>query len=155
MALSGEQEYATEVAASVAQCFATVTDFDSYPDWFSTVERTTVLQRYRSGLAKQVEFHVNITIKTIRYVLEYEYDKPTRLTWEAVDGDVEAIEGMYLFEKIGATRTRATCRQAVSIGFWVPGPIRTIMERQAVKQSVLEFKAAVEAAKREARRRKR
>lgn len=144
MALSGEQEFTTEVAASVQQCFATITDFEKYPSWFGTIERAIVLERDSSGLGKRVEFHIDMRLKTVRYVLEYEYDKPTQLTWQAVDGDIEAIEGRYDFEKLGPKLTRVTCRQAVSLGFWLPGPFRKIMERQALKQSVLEFKAAAE-----------
>ena len=155
MALSGEQEFTTEVNASVDQCFSTITSFESYPDWFSSIGHSTVLERYRDGLGKVVEYRVDMKLKTVRYVLEYEYDKPTRLAWRSVDGDIEAIEGSYLLERLGPKLTRATCRQAVSIGFWVPGPIRKIMERQALQQSVLEFKAAAEAAAREAAARRR
>jgi ribosome-associated toxin RatA of RatAB toxin-antitoxin module len=149
------QEFSTEVHASVAQCFATITDFERYPQWFSTIRRAKILNRHPNRLAKQVEYYIDMKIRTIRYVLEYEYDKPTDLTWKAVDGDIEAIEGSYRFEKLGPTLSRATCRQAVSLGFWVPGPLRALMERQALKQAVLEFKAAAEmAAKEKARRKK-
>lgn len=141
-----EQEFSTEVRASLAQCFATITAFDNYPTWFSTVEQTKILERYPNRLAKRVEYHVDMKLKTVRYVLEYEYDKPTQLTWKSIDGDIESIEGSYQFEKLGPSLSRATCRQAVSLGFWLPGPVRALIERQAVKQSVLEFKAAAEAA---------
>jgi ribosome-associated toxin RatA of RatAB toxin-antitoxin module len=146
MSVSGEQEFSTEVTASMEQCFATITAFEQYPDWFASIEETRVLDRHPDGLAKRVEFYIDMTLKTIRYVLEYHYEKPTRLTWKAVDGDLEAIEGDYVFEKLGPRRSRVTCRQSVSLGFWVPGPIRTLLERQALQQSVLEFKAAAEAA---------
>jgi ribosome-associated toxin RatA of RatAB toxin-antitoxin module len=155
MALSSEQAFTTEVAASVAQCFAIITDFDKYPQWFSAIEHTQVLSRWPDGLAKRVEYRIDMKLKSIRYVLEYTYDKPTRLDWKSVDGDVEAIAGSYLFEKLGPKRSRVTCRQAVSLGFWVPGPLRKIMERHALQQSVLEFKDAAEhAAKKPARSRR-
>lgn len=147
--LGNAQEFSAEVQASLAQCFTTITQFESYPEWFSTVKRTKVLSRHANRLAKRVEFHVDMKIKTVRYVLEYEYDKPARLTWKAVDGDIEAIEGSYDFEKLKPNLTQVTCRQAVSLGFWVPGPIRSLIERQALKQSVLEFKAAAEQAAQE------
>ncbi len=146
MSTPAEQEFTAEFAVSVPQCFATIIDFDQYPRWFSTVESTQVLQRYPNGLAKRVALRVDMKIKTIGYVLEYKYDKPTGLTWKAVEGDLESIEGSYLFEKLSAKRSRVTCRQAVAIGFWVPGPLRALIERQALKQSVLEFKAAAESA---------
>jgi polyketide cyclase/dehydrase/lipid transport protein len=150
MSASEEQEFSAEIAASGDHCFAAITTFEKYPEWFSPIERATVLARYRDGLAKRVEYYINMRIKTIRYVLEYRYDKPTHLTWKAVDGDLESIVGSYVFEKLGPRRTRATCRQAVSIGFWVPGPLRALMERQALKQSVLEFKAGAEASAKQA-----
>ena len=145
MALT-EQEFSTEVHATVAQCFATITDFENYPNWFSTIRRTKVLDRHPNRLARRVEYFIDMKLKTIRYVLQYEYHKPTQLTWKSVDGDIEAIEGRYVFEKLGPTLSRVTCRQAVSLGFWVPGPLRSVMERHALKQSVLEFKAAAEQA---------
>jgi ribosome-associated toxin RatA of RatAB toxin-antitoxin module len=144
MALSGEQEFTTEVHASVQQCFATITAFEQYPKWFSGITAAAVIQRYRNGLGKVIDFRMDMKLKSVRYVLQYEYDQPTQLTWRAVDGDIESIEGVYRFEKLGPKLTSATCRQAISLGFWIPGPLRGLFERQALKQSVLEFKAAAE-----------
>jgi ribosome-associated toxin RatA of RatAB toxin-antitoxin module len=154
MSAAAQQEFTTDVAASVDQCFATITDFAHYPEWFSSVESAKVVTRYPDGLAKRVALRVDIKFKTIGYVLEYAYDQPTGLTWNAVAGDLESVEGSYTFGKLGAKRTRVTCRQAVAIGFWVPGPLRGLLEHQALKQSVLEFRTAVEkAAKASATRR--
>jgi ribosome-associated toxin RatA of RatAB toxin-antitoxin module len=146
MSVSGEQEFSAEIDASVDQCFATITDFEQYPNWFSSIKKARVLERYPDGLAKRIEFFLDLKLKMLRYVLEYRYDQPTHLTWKAVDGDVEAVDGEYRLEKLKPRLTRATCRQAVALGFWVPGPIRKLIERQALQQSVLEFKAASEAA---------
>jgi ribosome-associated toxin RatA of RatAB toxin-antitoxin module len=154
MALSGEQQFTTEVAAPLHVCFETITAFENYPDWFSSIEHTSVLERHPDGLGRLVEYRIDVKLKSIRYVLEYEYDKPTHLSWRAVEGDVEAIEGAYVFEKLGAKLSRATCRQAISLGFWLPGPIRKIVELQALKQSVLEFKAAAENAARQTAKRR-
>ena len=139
-----EQVYSTEVRASAAHCFAVITDFENYPKWFSTIQRISVVAQYPNRLARQVEFNVDMKLKTVRYVLEYEYKRPTLLSWKSVDGDLESIEGSYQFEKLGPALTRATCRQAISFGFWLPGRLRSWLEGQALKQSVLEFKAAAE-----------
>ena len=146
MSVNGEQEFTTEVDASVQQCFATITEFEKYPEWFSSIQHTAVVDRHPDGLGKQVEFSIDMKLKSIRYVLEYAYEKPARLTWHSIDGDVESIHGSYLFEKLGPQRSRVTCRQAIAVGFWVPGPIRKVLEASALRQSVLEFKAAAEAA---------
>ncbi|MBI3783094.1 MAG: SRPBCC family protein [Deltaproteobacteria bacterium] len=146
MSVSGEQEFSVEIAASQQRCFATIIDFERYPEWFSSIQEAVVLSRYEDGLGREVEFRINMTLKTIRYVLEYSYEKPSRLWWRSIDGDVDSIEGNYVLQKIDAKRTQVTCRQAVAVGFWVPGPIRKLLEQTALRQSVLDFKAAAEAA---------
>lgn len=144
MAIEGEQEFSAEVGASITHCFNTLVDFAKYPQWSSPIRKTTVLERYPNKLARRVEFELDLKLRTVRYVLEYVYEKPSKLTWQSCDGDVESIDGSYTLEKLGPKKTRVTCRQRVLFGFWVPGPIRSVIERSALQQSVLEFKAAAE-----------
>jgi len=144
MTLDAAQEYTVEIAASQADCFAAVVDFERYPTWASAVVQTRVLTRGPSDVARTVEFHVDAKLKTIRYVLEYTGKKPSRLSWRSIDGDVELIEGTYRFRKLAPTRTEATCRQEIRLGFWLPGPLRTLAARTALQQSVSEFKLEVE-----------
>jgi len=142
---SQEQSYTTEVAASPADCYAVITDFPAYPRWSSAVCLAEVRQHHPDGTAKQVQMELDIKIRRIRYVLEYQHEPPTRLTWSLVEGDVKGIEGSYVFEEISTDRTQVTCTQAVDVGFWVPGFLRSIFERQALKDSVEEFKREIEA----------
>ena len=144
MTLDAAQEYSVEVEASQAACFDAVLDFERYPSWSSAVSRAHILTRDDDGVGRTVEFHIDAKIKSIRYVLEYTCRRPTQLTWRSVDGDVESIEGIYRFRKLGPNRTEATCRQEIRLGFWLPGPLRKLAERTALKQSVDEFKAEVE-----------
>jgi hypothetical protein len=144
MAADAEQEFTTEIAASQAVCFDAILDFEAYPRWSSAVQEANVLETDRAGQGRIVEFFIDMRIKRVRYVLEYSYKKPTELTWRSVDGDVESVEGAYRFRKLGPQLTEASCRQVVSLGFWVPGPLRKLAERTALRQSVLEFKEEVE-----------
>jgi ribosome-associated toxin RatA of RatAB toxin-antitoxin module len=137
------QSYSTEIAASVADCFAVVTDFAAYPDWSSPITECRVVDRHPDGLARRVAFALDMTLKTVRYVLEYSYEPPHTLHWHMVEGDLRAVEGSYHFEERGG-RTTATCAQSVDIGFWIPGPIRRAFEHKALHDSVEEFKKAVE-----------
>ena len=61
------------------------------------------------------------------------------------------VEGSYEFAEAGS-RTKATCTQAIDIGFWVPGPIRRPFEQKALRDSVEEFKVAVESRGRASRK---
>jgi uncharacterized membrane protein len=144
MAADATQEFSVEVLATPEQCFDMIVDFDRYPEWSSAVQSATVLKKGRGGIGRVVEFHIDLRLKTVRYVLEYEHQKPKRLMWHSIDGDVESIEGSYDFRGRGANMTEATCRQEVRLGFWIPGAIRKLAERTALRQSVMEFKEEVE-----------
>lgn len=144
MALDAAQEVSLEIEASQAQCFAAILEFERYPEWSSAVESARIVERDKAGVGRIVEFHIDMKIRRVRYVLEYKYKEPSELTWRSIDGDVESIEGRYQFRKLGPKRTEAICRQEIQLGFWVPGPLRKLAERTALKQSVSEFKADLE-----------
>jgi uncharacterized membrane protein len=144
MSVEGAQEFTVEVAASPAACFDTIVDFERYPEWSSSIRSARVLERDRAGLGRRVEFLLDMRVRTVRYVLEYRHRKPQSLTWRSVDGDVESIEGAYRFEARGRDRTEVTCRQEIRLGFWIPGMLRRLAERSALRQSVEEFKSEVE-----------
>ena len=137
------QSYSTAVAGTIEECFAVLTDFDAYPQWSSPIKACRVLERHPDGLAKRVEFTLDMTIKTIRYVLEYTYDPPHGATWRLLEGDVKDVTGSYRFDETASGIT-ATCTQSVDLGFWVPGFIRSLAEAKALRDSVEEFKHAVE-----------
>jgi hypothetical protein len=139
-----EQSYMTEVGASVDDCCAVLLDFERYPAWSGPTTACKVLERDSEGRAIVVEMTLDMKIRNVRYVLAYEYDLPRRADWHLVEGDVTNIVGSYEFEAIDGKRTRATCRQAVDLGFWIPGPLRRMIERQALRDSVHEFKAEAE-----------
>ena len=128
------QSYSATVAGTIDQCFAVLTDFEAYPQWSSPIKKCRVLERHPDGLAKRVEFTLDMTIKTIRYVLEYTWESPSGATWRLVDGDVKDVDGSYRFEET-ATGVKATCTQAVDLGFWVPGFIRSWPRRRPASSS--------------------
>ncbi len=140
---NARQSFTAETDASAKDCFAVVTDFASYPSWSSVITSAEVIDRTPDGLARRVRFELDMKFKTVRYVLDYTYEPPRRVTWKLVEGDLEDVEGAYTFER-ASRKTRVTCEQAVSLGFWIPGPIRRVAEQKALKDSVLEFIAEVE-----------
>jgi hypothetical protein len=137
------QSYSTPVDGSLDDCFAVLTDFEKYPDWSGPVKECRVLDRHPDGLPRRVAFTLDMTLKTIRYVLEYSYERPRRARWKLVEGDIKDVQGSYEFET-DAGSTKATCTQSIDLGFWVPGPIRRPFEQKALRDSVEEFRRAVE-----------
>jgi hypothetical protein len=140
MSLDAAQEVRVEIAAPQLACFNAIVDFERYPAWSGQVTRARILEYDADGIGRVVEFLIDARVKTLRYVLEYAYRKPSQLTWRSIDGDVESIEGIYRFRKLGPARTAATCRQEIKLGFWLPSPLRRLAERSALTQSVAEFK---------------
>lgn len=139
-----QQTFTTPIAAPLAVCYAAIADFESYPTWSSPITHIAVLDRHPDGRARRVEFEVDMKLRTVRYVLEYTWLPPDRLTWKMAEGDLADIEGSYTFEADGPERTTATCTQGISLGFWVPSVILRPIEQTALRQSVLEFKAEAE-----------
>jgi hypothetical protein len=139
-----QQSFSTPIDAPVELCYAAIADFESYPSWSSPVSKIAVLDRHPDGHARRVEFVVDMKLREVRYVLEYTWHPPKRLTWKMTEGDLADIEGSYTFEADGAGKTTATCSQAISLGFWVPSLVLKPIEQTALRQSVLEFKAEAE-----------
>lgn len=139
-----QQSFSTAIEAPADLCYHAIADFEAYPSWSSPITKVAVLDRYSDGFARQVEFFIDMKLKTVRYVLEYTWLPPDRLTWKYVDGDLHDVVGSYVFEPLDTARTHATCSQAVSLGFWIPGLLRRTFEQTALRQSVLEFKAEAE-----------
>jgi hypothetical protein len=148
--MSGDsQSFSVEVEAGMSVCVSVLLDFPRYPNWSGPIQSCRVLEVDAAGRGRIVEFVLDVKIRSVRYVLEYAYDlggddKPSSATWSLVEGDVAGIAGSYRFESLGKGRSRATCSQTVDLGFWIPGPLRRIFERQALRDSVMEFKAEAE-----------
>ena len=149
-----QQSFSTSIEAPLDLCYAAIGDFDAYPTWSSPITSIKVLERQPDGQAKRVEFVVDMKVRSVRYVLEYTWHPPDRLTWKMVDGDLADIEGSYVFKRETAGRTHATCSQGISLGFWVPSLILRPIEQTALRQSVLEFKTEAERLAKRTRRAK-
>jgi len=140
-----KQSHVEVVEAPIEVCFETIVDFAHYPEWFSGISTAEVLESDPVAGTWTVRYGLDMILKTIRYTLEYRSRRPHELTWKLVAGDVSDVEGIYTFTSLEPDLTEAECRQAVDVGFWIPGPLRRTFERSAVADSVREFKAAAEA----------
>src|SRR5439155_90386 len=70
------QSYSVEIAGSLEDCFAVLTDFDAYPSWSGPVTECRVLERHPDGLPKRVAFSLDMMLKIVHYTLDYEYEPP-------------------------------------------------------------------------------
>jgi hypothetical protein len=139
---STQAEHTEVIAGSPAACLDALLDFGSYAEWQSAVKSAEVVE---PGSDPVVEFKIDAKLKTVRYVLRYHPEPPSRLWWEYVEGDVRSISGEYVLEDLGDGSTRATYRLDIDPGRFVPGPIRKALTDVVMHGSVRELKQRVEA----------
>jgi hypothetical protein len=137
-------EQSIEIPAPPPACFDAIVDFETYPDWQNAVIATEVLDRYDTGLGKNVRLTVDARFRDVIYVLLYHYDPPGRLWWDFVEGEgVAYIDGEYLFEP-RRKATVATYRLGVDAGVPMPGIVARKLNEVVMRRAVEDLRAEVE-----------
>ena len=137
----GEQQI--EIPAPPGDCFAAITDYESFPRWQDAVLRTRVLDRNSHGLGRTVEVTADAKFREVTYRLRYEYERPRRIWWDFVSGEgVEHIEGEYLLEPDGGG-TLAIYRLGIDPGVPVPGLVARRLNAGVMRRSVEDLRDEV------------
>lgn len=111
-----------DVDATAEELFDIVTDVDAFPEWLSDVKEVEILETDADGRPAAARMRVDVTLREVEYVLEYEYDHPHSVSWTSrPGGDVKSIEGSYTFEITDEGATNVTYDLAIDPGFPVPG----------------------------------
>lgn len=111
-----------DVDATAEELFAIVADLEHYPEWLTDVRRVEVLETDEAGYPVASEMVVDVKIREVRYVLEYDWEHPDRVSWTSrPGGDVKLIEGSYTFAINDDGTTRVVYELAIDPGFPVPG----------------------------------
>lgn len=74
------------VAAPPARFFDLVVDFARYPEFVPGVKAAKP-RPAAPGAPVDVEYEVDLGVKTISYVLRHVLERPTRVSWHLVSGD--------------------------------------------------------------------
>lgn len=133
-----------DIEATVDEIMEIASDFESYPDWNSEVKSVEVLEHDDEGRPTQVAWKVDARIKTVGYVLEYDYsDLPAGYSWQLVEGDVKQLRGSYTFDEFDDV-TDVSYELILDPGFPVPGLLRRQGERRLKEAALDGLKARVE-----------
>ncbi len=73
------------IDAAVEEFFDIVVDYPRYPEFVPGLKHCRV--RDVNG-EKHVEYELDLGLRTIRYVLRHEEERPRRVSWSLVSGDV-------------------------------------------------------------------
>jgi ribosome-associated toxin RatA of RatAB toxin-antitoxin module len=81
-----------------------VVDYERYPEFVPGIKGCTVKAK---GPPRQVEYELDLGLKRIKYTLRHDEEKPRRVAWSLVSGEMMKVSnGSWELEDLGG-RTRA------------------------------------------------
>lgn len=100
-----------------------IADYAAYPDFVPGVKRCRVVHEDKG--VKDVEYEVDLGVKTIKYVLRHLEHAPTKMTWSLVKGEMMKVSNgaWELSNHSGKTLARYTVEVQVSKPPLVPQAI--------------------------------
>lgn len=134
------------IAGTPQRCFDEIVDYESFPEWQGAVRACKVVRRDKNGLAERVEFEIDAKLKTVRYTLDYSYEKPHLVKWRYVEGDVRDVDGELVLEERGDGETLATYALRIDPGVWLPGRVSDMLSGTVMHGALEDLKKRVEAA---------
>jgi ribosome-associated toxin RatA of RatAB toxin-antitoxin module len=108
-----------EVPFGVQRCWNLVADIERAPDWQRTLQSVEVLERDDQGRALICDTVNDAKLRKVRVRIRVEYAQPSRVRFRFVaSDDLDALDGGWDLESLGAERTRVTYSLGID-----PGPI--------------------------------
>jgi coenzyme Q-binding protein COQ10 len=129
------------IDAPIETVFGIITDYEKYPEFLSEVKAIRVSER-REGEAL-VQYEVSV-LKTIRYTLKLKEEKPRRVSWSLVEGELmRENHGSWLLEPQGK-QTRATYSIEMTLGPLVPKAMVNVLVDSSLPKMLESFKKRAE-----------
>jgi coenzyme Q-binding protein COQ10 len=130
------------INAPPEKVFDVITQFERYPEFLPEVKRIRVLER-RDNEAK-VQYEVDV-VKTIRYTILARSERPRRMSWIFVEGEVmKDNKGSWVLEPEGEGRTRVTYTVEMALGPLVPKAIINTLVDSSLPKMLDAFKRRAE-----------
>jgi len=134
-------ERVIEIAAPQDFCFEVISDLEKYPEFLKT---TSAVKTTKKGEQVLAEFQVSI-VKTISYTLGFKLNKPTRIDWSLVRGDMmKKNSGTWIFESINPQLTKCIYQIDVEFGWLVPKSIVEMLTEVQLPDVMASFQNRVE-----------
>jgi coenzyme Q-binding protein COQ10 len=126
-----------------------VADYEAYPGFVPSVKRTRVVRTDKG--VKDVEYEVDLGVKTIKYTLRHLEHAPDRMTWSLVKGEMMKVSNgaWELSHHAGKTLARYTVEVQVQKPPLVP---QSIMDRVSDELTKVQLPRTLDAFKAQAER---
>ncbi len=140
--------HTVEIDAPIAEVFAVASDIANAPRWQEAMDSATVLETGPDGRASLVETSADATVQKVKVTLKFTYDEPTTVRWERVRGDLKSMQGSWVLEDLGGTRTRATYAMdgdpGRMLGMLIRGPVEERLRGKLIDDAAKGLKKDIE-----------
>lgn len=92
------------IDAPIDRVYDVIVDYERYPEFVPGIRSCRVLP---GGPEKRVEYELDLGIKRIKYVLRHLEDRPRKVTWSLVSGDLMKVSNGSWELHAEGDRTRA------------------------------------------------
>jgi carbon monoxide dehydrogenase subunit G len=137
-----------EIEAPLDQVWAVVEDVESAPEWQGGLNGIEVLERDGDGLPVLCETQSDAKVRTVKSIVRFRYDGPTRLSWTQEKGELKSVEGSWELEDLGDGRTRATylieTELGRMLGMVIRGPLVDLLRHMLAGARAGELKQRME-----------
>jgi len=124
--------------------FEVVTDYEKYPEFLPEVKKVKV--DAGQGAIKEVTYTVDIKAKVITYTLKHTAERPNKVSWTMIKGEMmKGNDGSWAL-KAGTQpgTTDATYSIDLKLSALVPGFIEKMLAEQSLPGLLSNFKARAE-----------
>ena len=137
-----------DIEAPIEQVWGVVEDVLTAPEWQGGLKDMEELDRDAEGHVTRVESYSDAKVRTVKSIVRFDYDGPTRLSWRQEKGDLKSVEGSRDLEDLGDGKTRATYSLEVDLGrmlgMVIRGPLVDVLRGQLVGARAGELKEHIE-----------
>jgi hypothetical protein len=122
-----------------------IADFPGYPRWASAVRSAEVVEQGTGGRPSKVRFVLDAGMIKDSYVLRYEWDDDSRVSWELAEPGsvISEMSGAYILAERGAG-TDVTYELAVGIRVPMIGMLKRRAEKAIIDTALRGLKARAE-----------
>ena len=130
------------IAATAQQCFDALVDYEALPSWQGGLRSATVVEAFDGGHV--VDYELDAKVRTVRYRLRLTYDEPVAVDSEYLSGDFKKLEAGWRFSDRGDGTTEAELHIDLDPGRFVPGPVRSAVQRFVMAGAMRDLKRHLE-----------
>lgn len=142
MSSSATREVVVDVP--VERFFDLIVQYERYPEFVPQVKGIRVTP---AGAARDVEYQIDLGIRRIRYTLRHVEERPRKVSWSLVGGEMMKVSngGWELFDEGGRTRARYSVEVEVSKPPLVPQLVVDKVTEELTRVSLPKMLAAFKA----------